>query len=86
MKWSVIYIVNTELQEIEESKNEHLQMPWWNKYTLSVREAAVYFGIGETKIRQLLNERGCSFLLMIGNKHLVKRKEFEKYLDNEHYL
>lgn len=39
-----------------------------------------------TTIRGLLQEKGCPFLLMVGNKHLIKRKEFEKYLNSKHYL
>ena len=62
------------------------EIPIWEKYNLTINEAAAYSGIGTSKIRQMLNERGCSFLLQIGNKHLVKRKEFEKYLDGKHYL
>lgn len=61
-------------------------IPVWEKYNLTIEEASDYSGIGETKIRQMLKERGCSFLLKIGNKNMVKRKEFEKYLDDVHYL
>lgn len=34
----------------------------------------------------MLSERGCSFLFKVGTKNLIKRKEFEKYLDGVHYL
>lgn len=57
-----------------------------DKINLTVKEASIYSNIGETKIRQLLSERACPFLLKIGNKHLVKRSEFEKYLSDKHYL
>ncbi|MCI5586403.1 MAG: helix-turn-helix domain-containing protein [Lachnospiraceae bacterium] len=63
-----------------------IEVPIWEKYNLTIDEASAYSGIGKSKIRQMLNERGCSFLLKIGNKHLIKRKEFEKFLDGEHYL
>ena len=32
------------------------EIPIWKKYTLSVEEAAVYFRIGENKLRSLINE------------------------------
>ena len=65
-------------------KNINIQIK--AKINLSVKEASAYSGIGETKIRELLHEKGCPFLLKIGNKNLVKRKEFEKYIDNKHFL
>ena len=65
-------------------KNINIQIK--DKINLSVKEASAYSGIGETKIRELLHEKGCTFLLKIGNKNLVKRKEFEKYIDNKHFL
>lgn len=57
-----------------------------DKINLTIKEASVYSNIGETTIRKLLHEKGCPFLLKIGNRHLIKRKEFEKYLESKHYL
>lgn len=57
-----------------------------DKINLTIQEAAEYSNIGENTIRKLLHERACPFLLKIGNKHLVKRKEFEKYIESKHYL
>lgn len=57
-----------------------------DKINLSIEEAVEYSNIGETTIRKLLNMKGCPFLLKIGNKHLIKRKEFEKYLETIHYI
>lgn len=56
------------------------------KINLSIHEANQLFGIGENTIRRLLHEKGCPFLLKIGNRHLVKRREFEKYLQGKHYI
>lgn len=63
-----------------------IYVPIQNKLNLTIHEASAYSGIGETTIRKLLRQRGCSFLLRIGNRQLIKRKEFEKFLENEHYL
>lgn len=63
-----------------------IYVPIQNKLNLTIHEASAYSGIGESTIRKLLHQRGCPFLLMIGNKQLIKRKEFEKFLENEHYL
>lgn len=57
-----------------------------DKINLTIQEAVIYSNIGETTIRKLLHEKGCPFLLKVGNKHLIKRKEFENYLENKRYL
>lgn len=57
-----------------------------DKINLTIKEASEYSNIGETTIRKLLSEKACPFLLKIGNKQLIKRKDFEKYLENVHYI
>lgn len=51
-----------------------------DKLTLTIKEAAAYSNIGINKIEGLLKLPGCSFVLYVGNKKLVKRKEFEQYI------
>ena len=68
------------------TEEKRLEIPFWNKLNLTIKEATAYSGIGETTIRKMLSERGCSFLFKVGTKNLIKRKEFEKYLDGVHYL
>ena len=51
------------------------------KINLSVEEAAAYSGVGQRKIRELLEEPDCDFVLRVGTgKKLIKRKKFEAYL------
>lgn len=57
-----------------------------DKLNLTIKEAAEYSGIGQHAIRRMLKDGECPFLLMIGTRQLVKRKEFEKYLEAVHYL
>ena len=33
-----------------------MEIPYWEKYMLTLREAAEYFHIGEKKIRQVVEE------------------------------
>lgn len=56
------------------------EVPIWEKLTLSIEEASAYSNIGVNKIRSMLNEPMCPFVIYIGTKRLVKRKEFEKYI------
>ena len=58
------------------------EIPVWEKYTLSIEEAAAYFRIGEHKLRNLINENPrADYLLQNGNRVQIKRKLFEKYVD-----
>lgn len=50
------------------------------KVTLTIKEAAEYTNIGINKIDSMLRMKGCPFVLYVGSKKLVKRKEFEAYL------
>ena len=59
------------------------EIPYWEKYMLTLREAAEYFHIGEKKMRQIVDDNlDANFLLESGNRIMIKRKLFEKYLDN----
>ena len=52
------------------------------KYALTVAEAAVYFGIGEKKLRSMIEEYDHSGLfIQNGVKYTIKRKKFEEFLD-----
>lgn len=57
-------------------------VPVWEKYALTIYEAAEYFGIGEHRLRTLVREnRQADFVLWIGMKVEIKRKLFEKFLN-----
>lgn len=61
-----------------------LSVPIWEKYMLTVDEASKYFGIGEKKIRFLIAENSGTefcFTVQIGNKSLINREKFEKFLN-----
>ena len=51
--------------------------------TLTIREAAAYSNIGINKIDQLLRMPGCPFVLYVGTRKLVKRREFEEYISSK---
>ena len=50
------------------------------KMTLTTKEAAEYSNIGINKIDSLLRTPNCPFVLVVGTKKLVKRREFEQYI------
>ena len=62
---------------------ESERVPIHLKLTLTIKEAAEYSNIGINKIDALLRTPNCPFVLYVGNKKLVKRKEFEQYISHE---
>ena len=59
------------------------EIPYWEKYMLTLREAAEYFHIGEKKMRQIVDDNmDAKFLLENGNRVMIKRQLFEEYLNN----
>lgn len=55
-------------------------VPVWEKMNLTIEEAAAYSNIGINKIDEMAKDPNCSFVLYIGRKKLIKRKEFEQYI------
>ena len=53
------------------------------KLTLSIKEACEYSDIGINKIDAMLKQPNCPFVLYVGSKKLVKRKEFELYISSK---
>lgn len=62
------------------TESKPLEMPFWLKMNLTIKEAAAYSNIGINRIEELLKQPKCNFVLYVGNKKLVKRKEFEQYI------
>ena len=61
------------------------KVPIYHKVDLTIKEAAEYSNIGINKIDSMLRSPNCPFVLFIGTKKLVKRKEFEQYI-SEHII
>lgn len=58
------------------------EVPVWEKYTLTVKEAAAYFRIGENKLRRIISEDpDADYILWNGSRPQLKRKKFEEYVD-----
>ena len=60
--------------------NENNRVPIHLKMVLTIKEAAEYSNIGINKIDAMLKAPNCPFVLYVGTKKLVKRKEFEQYI------
>lgn len=67
-------------------EKDSIYVPVWEKYALTIPEAAAYFGIGEQRIRSLVfeeesNPSKAKYFFMVGNRIMIKRLLFEKYLN-----
>ena len=78
-----------EMINIEDYKDSTLAMlaeekkqtvPIEAKGALTIKEAAEYSNIGINKLESLLRMPRCPFVLYVGKKKLVKRKEFERFI------
>lgn len=56
------------------------EIPIWEKVMLTKEEAAAYSHVGINKLEELLKIPNCPFVLYVGKKKLIKRREFEKFL------
>ena len=56
------------------------KLPISEKYSLTVREATEYFGIGIKRMRRLAEDHIGVFSVYNGNRYLIIRADFEQYL------
>ena len=57
------------------------------KYALTVAEAAVYFGIGEKKLRSMIqNYDHLGLFLQNGAKYTIKQQKFEAFLNDAYAI
>lgn len=61
-------------------------VPIWEKVSMTIEETAEYSNIGTNRLRALTDNPQCDFVIRVGNKKLIKRKEFEKFLSENSYI
>lgn len=64
-------------------KEPQEKVPIHLKMVLTIKEAAEYSSIGINKIDAMLKQPNCPFVLYVGTRKLVKRKEFEEYISGK---
>ncbi len=62
------------------------EVPIWEKSNLTLEEAAAYSGIGVNKLRKLSDDENCQFVLWIGAKRLIKRRQLDEYTERMYSL
>ena len=64
--------------------NKQDQIAFYEKYLLTVEEAAAYFHIGNKKFYEIVsNNRGAKWILYSGKRIMIKRVMFEKWIDQQ---
>ena len=65
---------------------EDIQIPIYEKELLTLTEAAALYNIGVNKIREMTNDDNCSYVLFVGSKRLIKRRQFNLYLSEAYSI
>ena len=56
-------------------------IPVWEKVAITKEEAAAYSNIGLNKLDEMMRNPRCNFVLHIWKKRLIKRKQFEEFIE-----
>lgn len=82
-----MFLSKTRLDEIavdsqtNPNTNDNPQIPICEKYLLTIKEASVYFNIGQKKLYVLAEDNLGRFAINNGNKFLIIRTKFEKFIN-----
>jgi excisionase family DNA binding protein len=69
-----------------ENQERRVDVPLKDKLTWSVKEAAACSGLGEGLIREMAKQPDCPFVLYVGRRICIKRREFEDYLSRTNVI
>ena len=68
------------------TRKNGLNVPIWERSTLTVEEAAAYSGIGRNKLRSITDKEDCDFVIWVGSNRLIKRKLLVKFIDDSYAI
>ncbi|MDD6736410.1 MAG: excisionase [Clostridiales bacterium] len=68
-------------------RNYKYKIPIYAKYGLTIEEAAEFSCIGAGKLREIIAENSTlDFILHKGSQVIIKRPQFEQWLENVNYI
>lgn len=79
-------IVSSIAKGYEEISEHNNTIRISEKVLLSIPEASEISNIGVNKISELLRAPRCNFVVYVGRKKLVRRKEFEEYISKHNEI
>ena len=83
LQYKGVSINGSEENELPLCMENKVRVPIHLKLTLTIKESAEYSNIGINKIDTLLKQPNFPFVLFVGTRKLVKRREFEEYIRRE---
>ena len=66
---------------IAKQKDVYLELA--DKPLLTLKEFCTYLGIGQTKARELIRSKDCTFSLKIGNRWYINKRLLDKWLSKK---
>ena len=69
---------------LREKDNNYNEVPMWKKFLLTVKEASLYFNIGENKMHRIVKDyldSDYKFVVQNGGRNMIKRQMFEEFLN-----
>lgn len=69
---------------VHQKNNNYNEVPIWEKFLLTVKEASLYFNIGENKMHRIVNDyldSDYKFVVQNGGRNMIKRQMFEEFLN-----
>ena len=69
------------VKERKTHSKEKIVIPPWQKLNITIEEASEYSGIGRDKLRELTNSENCPFVFWVGTKRLIRRRQFEEFVE-----
>ena len=75
-----------EVRTYQEKLISNAEEPIWERKWLTIEEAAAYSGIGTGKLREITNDKNCNFVLWVGNKRLIKKRLFDKFIEQAYSI
>lgn len=74
------------MNKINENNENKPMVRVSEKIVLTIPEAAALSNIGQNRLDKLLRAPNCPFVIRVGTKKLVKRKEFERFISDHDYI
>lgn len=68
---------------IVEQKEKNVYLELADKPLLTLKEFCIYLGIGQTKARELIKSKDCTFSLKIGNRWYINKRLLDKWLSKK---
>lgn len=67
----------------EKLRNKDKELPIWERDVLTIEEAALYSGVGISKLRKLTMQKNNSFSISDGKRMMIIRRKFDSFMEKQ---